>query len=152
MSFRTSLGSIRATVDLIEPESVELNLFDVEDLRVLLVDDSMTSLHALRRVFENMGVEHIVESNNGVTAIEILNQQSFDLIVTDFNMPEMSGSEFAQHVRQDPSHAHTPILMVTAQANELQVTNIKQSGVDALTDKPFEPATLKKLLINLLDQ
>ena len=144
--------AIRATVDLIEPESVELNLFDVEDLRVLLVDDSMTSLHALRRVFENMGVEHIVESNNGVTAIEILNQQSFDLIVTDFNMPEMSGSEFAQHVRQDPSHTHTPILMVTAQANELQVTNIKQSGVDALTDKPFEPATLKKLLINLLDQ
>ena len=55
--------AIRATVDLIEPESVELNLFDVEDLRVLLVDDSMTSLHALRRVFENMGVEHIVESN-----------------------------------------------------------------------------------------
>ena len=137
--------AIRATVDLIEPESVELNLFDVEDLRVLFVDDSMT-LHALRRVFENMGV---VESNNGVTAIEILNQQSFDLIVTDFNMPEMSGSEFAQHVRQDP-FMHTPILMVTAQANELQVTNIKQSGVDALTDKPFEPATLKKLLINLL--
>ncbi|MGM0524761.1 MAG: response regulator [Pseudomonadota bacterium] len=143
--------AITATVDLLEPDYLQLDLYDVEDLRVLIVDDSVTSRHVLRRVLENMGVEHCVEAENGQQAIDILDQQQFDLIVTDFHMPEINGSELAQYVRNSSAHSHTPLLMVTARANEPQLANVKQSGIDALTDKPFEPATLKAILSKLLD-
>ena len=142
--------AIKATVDLLEPEHLELDLYDVEDLRVLVVDDSSTSRHVLRRVLENMGVEHCVEAENGQQAIDILSEQQFDLIVTDFHMPEVNGSELAQYVRNHSAHSHTPMLMVTARANEPQLANVKQSGIDALTDKPFEPETLRKILSKLL--
>lgn len=143
--------AIKATVDLLEPDILHLELYDVEDLRVLIVDDSSTSRHVLQRVLENMGVEHCVEAENGQQAIDILDQQQFDLIVTDYNMPEINGQELAQYVRNSAEHAHTPLLMVTAQANEPQLANVKQSGVDALTDKPFEPDTLKTMVSKLLD-
>lgn len=142
--------AIKATVDLLDPEHLELDLYDIEDLRVLIVDDSFTSRHVLRRVLENMGVEHCVEAENGQQAIDILTDQQFDLIVTDFNMPEINGSELAQYARNSTAHSHTPILMVTARANEPQLANVKQSGVDALTDKPFEPETLRSILSKLL--
>ncbi|RUO43136.1 response regulator [Idiomarina aquatica] len=142
--------AIKATVDLLEPEHLELDLYDIEDLRVLVVDDSSTSRHVLRRVLENMGVEHCVEAENGQQAIDILSEQQFDLIVTDFHMPEVNGSELAQYVRNHSAHSHTPMLMVTARANEPQLANVKQSGIDALTDKPFEPETLRKILSKLL--
>ncbi|WP_404399605.1 response regulator [Idiomarina seosinensis] len=144
--------AIKATVDLLEPDHLHLDLYDIEDLRVLIVDDSNTSRHVLRRVLENMGVESCVEAEDGQQAIDILVDQNFDLIVTDFHMPEVNGSELAQYVRNNSRHAHTPILMVTARANELQLANVKQSGVDALTDKPFEPETLKALISKLLSQ
>jgi len=72
--------------------------------------------------------------------------------VTDFNMPEMNGRELTQYIRNSSAHAHTPVLMVTARANEPQLANVKQSGVDALTDKPFEPAAIRGLISRLLDQ
>ncbi|MGM0480954.1 MAG: response regulator [Pseudomonadota bacterium] len=144
--------AIKATVDLLEPEHLQLDLYDIEDLRVLIVDDSNTSRHVLRRVLENMGVENCVEAENGQQAIDILAEQNFDLIVTDFHMPEINGSELAQQIRNSSTHAHTPILMVTARANELQLANVKQSGVDALTDKPFEPDTLKAIISKLLTE
>lgn len=144
--------AITATMDLMEPETLSLELYDIEDLRVLIVDDSLTSRHVLRRVFENLGVEIFVEAENGQQAIDILEEHQFDLIVTDFNMPEMNGRELTQYIRNSSSHAHTPVLMVTARANEPQLANVKQSGVDALTDKPFEPAIIRGLISRLLDQ
>ncbi|PTB96167.1 hypothetical protein C9975_11820, partial [Thalassospira xiamenensis] len=91
------------------------------------------------------------EAENGQQAIGILKEQVFDLVVTDFNMPEMNGRELAEFIRQEPGLSHIPVLMVTARATSPQLANIKQSGVDALTDKPFEPATLRDLLARLLD-
>ncbi|RUO78877.1 two-component system response regulator [Idiomarina tyrosinivorans] len=143
--------AVSATVDLMEPETLTLEHLDIEDLRVLIVDDSVTSRHYLMRVLQNMGVDHVVEAEDGMQAVEILDQQRFDLIVTDFNMPEMNGRDLADKVRENPHHAHTPILMVTARANAPQLANIKQSGIDALTDKPFEPAVLRQLLTRILE-
>lgn len=143
--------AITATIDMLEPDYLQLELYDIEDLRVLIVDDSTTSRNVLHRVLDNMGVENFIEAENGQQAIDILAQQQFDLIVTDFHMPGVNGSELAQYVRNSSAHSHTPILMVTARANEPQLANVKQSGIDALTDKPFEPATLKAMLAKLLN-
>ncbi|RUO26104.1 two-component system response regulator [Aliidiomarina minuta] len=143
--------ALNATVDLMEPTVLQLNNFDAEDLRVLLVDDSMTSRHYLARVLRSLGVENISEAENGTDAIQHLESQQFDLIVTDYHMPVMNGQEFAETVRMQPGQEHVPILMVSARADELQLEQIEQSGVNALTDKPFEPETLRNLLARLLD-
>ncbi|EKE84275.1 response regulator [Idiomarina xiamenensis] len=144
--------AVNATIELIEPTPLALQNFDVEDLRVLVVDDSITSRHFICRVLGNLGIDDIVEAEHAQQAIAILDQQHFDIIVTDFHMPDVNGRELAASIRQMPNHAHTPILMITARTDEPQLANIKQSGIDALTDKPFEPETLRRLLARLLDQ
>lgn len=143
--------ALNATLDLLEPQSMQLANFDCEDLRVLLVDDSVTSRHYLSRVLQSIGVENIAEAESGNQAIAFLQQHQVDLIVTDYHMPKMNGDEFALAVREQLNDAHVPILMVSARADELTVEQIEQSGVNALTDKPFEPATLRKLLASVLD-
>lgn len=143
--------AINATLDLIAPEHFELDTLDVEELRVLLVDDSNTSRHYLRRVFESIGVTNIVEAGDGREGVQALEQQDFDLICTDYHMPEMDGRELAETVRMQPTHAHIPILMVSARADELQLQQIEQAGVNALTDKPFQPEILRRTLKQLLD-
>ncbi|RUO65043.1 two-component system, chemotaxis family, response regulator CheY [Pseudidiomarina planktonica] len=144
--------AVNASIDLIEPTALRLQNFDPEDLSVLLVDDSVTSRHFLKRILADLGIDNFSEAENGQQAMEILQQQTFDLVVTDFHMPHMNGRELAEFIRQTPGLSHIPILMVTARASSPQLANIKQSGVDALTDKPFEPATLRNLLARLLDQ
>ncbi|RTE87540.1 MULTISPECIES: response regulator [Gammaproteobacteria] len=143
--------AINATLDLIAPEDFNLDHFDVEDLRVLLVDDSNLSRHYLRRVFESIGVSSIVEAANGKEGVSAAEHNDFDLICTDYHMPEMDGRELAEAVRNQPGHEHIPILMVSARADELQLTQIEQAGVNALTDKPFAPEILRRTLKQLLD-
>ena len=75
----------------------------------------------------------------------------FDLIVTDYNMPEVNGQELAQYIRNESHQSHVPILMVSSEANDTHLANIAQSGVNAMCDKPFEPNTVKKLIYQLLD-
>lgn len=144
--------ALNATIDLIEPQSLALNNFETEDLSVLIVDDSVTSRHYLGRVVRSIGVDNIVEAESGPQAIEALRNYDFDLIVTDYHMPDMNGDEFAQTVRNELNQQHVPILMVSARADELQLEEIQQSGVNALTDKPFEPETLRTLLASILDE
>lgn len=143
--------AVTATVDLIDPTSLELKHFDPEDLTVLLVDDSMMSRHHLRRILGDLGIVNFVEAEDGQQAQGILAEQPFDLVVTDYHMPQMNGRELAEFIRKTPGLSHIPILMVTARAHSPQLANIKQSGVDALTDKPFEPAALRSLLARLLN-
>lgn len=143
--------ALNATIDLIEPQSMQLANFDAEDLQVLIVDDSMTSRHYLTRVLNSIGVANIIEAASGSEAIEWLQNHSADLIVTDYHMPQMNGEEFALAVRQQLNDAHVPILMVSARADEITLEQIEQSGVNALSDKPFEPATLRRLLATILD-
>lgn len=142
--------AINATLDLIAPDVFELDHFDVEDLRVLLVDDSNLSRHYLRRVFESIGVCSIVEASDGREGVAAVESNDFDLICTDYHMPEMDGRELAETVRSQPGHEHIPILMVSARADELQLTQIEQAGVNALTDKPFAPEVLRRTLKQLL--
>lgn len=143
--------AIRSTLDLIEPEPFELQNFEVEALRVLLVDDSQFSRQYLKRVFESIGVHLIIEASNGHEGVEALRTHEFDLICTDYHMPEMDGSQLAQAARQELNLTHLPIMMVSARADELLLTQVEQSGVNALTDKPFEPEMLKQTLKQLLD-
>jgi len=131
-------------------QQVELEHFDVTLLRVLVVDDSRFARKHIIRVLAGMGILAPVEAEDAKQAIEMLNSQSFDLIVTDYNMPEMDGKELAETVRQSNAYSPIPILMVSSQANDTHLANIAQAGVDTICDKPFEPATVRDLLFKIM--
>ena len=144
--------ALNAAVDLLSPAELELTLFDVQDVRVLVVDDSKLARNHIKRVLGNLGMQHITEAEDGQQAIAVLQQQMFDLVVTDYNMPEINGQELTEYIREHSTLSHIPILMVTSEANDTHLANIAQSGVNALCDKPFEPDAVKQLLYRLLEQ
>jgi two-component system chemotaxis response regulator CheY len=144
------ISALKATVDIIGEDEVELDHFDIKLLRVLVVDDSRLARKHIIRVLSSMGIPTPSEAENGAQAIEILQEQTFDLIVTDYNMPEMDGRQLTEAVRQSDTYSHMPILMVSSEANETHLANIAQAGVDAICDKPFEPATVRELLHKIM--
>ncbi|MDP4534862.1 response regulator [Alkalimonas collagenimarina] len=143
--------ALNAAVDLLTPSELELSMFDVHDVRVLVVDDSTLARNHIQRVLRNMGIQHLVEAKDGKEAIAILQQQMFDLVVTDYNMPEINGRELTSYIREHSQQAHIPILMVTSEANDAHLSTIEQAGVNAVCDKPFAPETVKSLLFKLLE-
>jgi len=143
--------AIYSAIDLIAEEEIDLELFDPRTLRVLVVDDSKMARKHVSRTLNTMGIEQIQLAENGRQAIEKLNTEEFDLIVTDYNMPEMDGKELTDAVRQNPAIAHIPILMVSSNSEDSQLSNIAQEGVDAICGKPFEPGTVRQLLAQILN-
>ncbi len=143
--------ALNAAIDLLSPAELELNLFDVHDVRVLVVDDSRLARNHIKRVLQNLGIQHLTEAEDGQQAIALLNKTMFDLVVTDFNMPEVNGQELTHYIREHSQQSHIPVLMVTSEANESHLANIAQSGVNALCDKPFEPETVRALLSRIMD-
>lgn len=149
---RQHLGAaINATLDLLSPDELELENYNVDDLRVLVVDDSRMARKMIQKVLGNLGIRFMTEAHDGSEAIKILERENIDLVVTDYNMPEVNGLQLTEFIRNSSYHAHIPILMVTSEANEAHLSNINQSGVNAMVDKPFEPETVKKLLQRILD-
>ncbi|MCX7089789.1 MAG: response regulator [Methylococcales bacterium] len=146
--------ALRTTVEFIDPDEVALQHFDVEALRVLVVDDSQMARKHIARVLNNMGIERITFAINGREAVDIFikEQQAFDLIVTDYNMPEMDGEELIRYIRIEMANTFIPILMVTSEENETRLSNVQQSGVSAICDKPFDPQTVKDMLFRILDE
>ncbi|MFT2099393.1 response regulator [Marinomonas sp. 2405UD66-6] len=143
--------AIHATLDLIIEEEIDLEMFDPRTLRVLVTDDSLMARKHISKTLNTMGIEDIEFAENGKEAIEILSQSEFDLIITDYNMPEMDGKELTDAVRQTPEWAHLPILMVSSNSEDSQLANIAQEGVDAICGKPFEPSVVRKLLAQILN-
>ena len=143
--------AIRATLDVIEPDELELNSYDATELRVLVVDDSFTSRNHIARVLASMGIVQIDTVGNGREAVEQLAAQSYDLVVTDLNMPEMDGQQLVQYIREDIGDTILPILMATTENNEARLGQVQQAGVSAILDKPFEPQTIREMLYRILE-
>jgi len=144
--------ALRTTVDYIDPEEIELENYDVEELNVLVVDDSLTARNHIKRVLSNLGIQNIQMAKNGIEAAQILSSAEFDLIVTDLNMPEMDGKELTEFVRNEMGNTYVPILMVTSEHDEARLGNVQQAGVSAIVDKPFEPQSVREILFRVLDE
>jgi len=144
--------ALRTTIDYIDPEEMELESYDIEELNVLLVDDSLTARNHIKRVLTSLGIQNIQTANDGLQAAQILSDASFDLIVTDLNMPEMDGEQLTEFVRTELGNTYVPILMVTSESDEARLGNVQQSGVSAIVDKPFEPQSIREILYRVLDE
>lgn len=145
-------AALYSTIELIDPKELELDSFNAEELKVLIVDDSLMARSHIRRVLESMGIEEIIEAPNGAEAVPILENDFFDLVVTDYNMPEMDGEALVNHIRTKSNQASVPVLMVTSEQDDVRLAAARQSGVSALSDKPFEPNNIRVLITRLLSE
>ena len=146
--FKTALMAAR---DTLQVSSLELDVLDLDTLKGLIVDDSMTARKHISKLLASCGIESFLEAENGKQAIEILGSENVDFIITDYNMPEMNGQELAEYLQQS-EYSYLPVLMVTSEANDSRLSAIRQSGVCALFDKTIDPSSLKSTLSNALNQ
>ena len=145
--------ALLTSLDYLNPESDKLDVsgqIDLEAVKVLLVDDSRSARAFMRRVLENLGIHHFTEAENGKKAVEIIHQHYFDLVVTDYNMPEMDGRELTEYIRTQSWQSTVPILMVSSESNESRLSAVAQAGVSGVCDKPFEPTVVRSLLEKML--
>lgn len=115
-----------------------------ERMRVLVVDDSSTMRRIIVNTLKKLGHEDTVEAGDGKEALRAMAAAVPDMIVTDWNMPEMNGPQFVEAVRSQPALAKTPVLMVTTQAAKEDVIVALQAGVNDYLIKPFTPEALKE--------
>lgn len=143
--------ALRTTLDYLDPQELTLQNYDPANLKVLLVDDSLTARNHIGRVLEDLGIGYIAKAENGVDAVKFLQQDDFDLVVTDLNMPDMDGQALTQYIRGELGNTFMPILMVTSEQNQTRLGQVQQAGISALLDKPFEPQSIRETLYRVLD-
>ncbi len=144
--------ALRVVIDYLEPGVLHLRDQEPEDLRVLLVDDSTPARRFVRKLLAEMGLAHFTEADDGATAIPLIREQFFDLIITDYNMPQMDGLELLRFIRKESDQASAPVVMISSETDPGRLAAIHAAGVSALCPKPFDVALLKNLLQNLLNE
>jgi two-component system chemotaxis response regulator CheY len=113
-----------------------------KNIRILIVDDFSTMRRIVKNLLNDLGFHNTTEADDGTTALVELNKASFDLVITDWNMPGMPGIDLLRAIRANPALASIPVLMVTAEAKREQIIEAAQAGVYGYVIKPFTAATL----------
>ncbi len=113
-------------------------------MKILIVDDFSTMRRIIKNLLRDLGFTNTVEADDGLTAIPILNSGSIDFLVTDWNMPGMTGIDLLRHVRADEKLRSLPVLMVTAEAKREQIIEAAQAGVNGYVVKPFTALALER--------
>jgi two-component system chemotaxis response regulator CheY len=114
--------------------------------KILFVEDSPTMRRIIANSLRQVGFEEIIEAENGVDALEKLEGKEIDLVVTDWNMPEMSGAELVKTLREMPAYAEVPIVMITTRGVKDDVLAAMKLGVNGYIIKPFTPEILQEKL------
>ncbi len=113
------------------------------NIKILVVDDAPMIRRILKNILKEMGFNNIEEAEDGQVALQKLRTQKFDFVITDWNMPNLTGIELVQEIRKDPALKHLPILMVTAEAKKENVILALKTGVNNYISKPFTPDKIK---------
>jgi len=115
-----------------------------KNLKILIVDDFATMRKVIRNLLKQGGFENVVEAEDGVAALKVLKSQQVDFIISDWNMPNMSGLELLKAVRSDDELKALPFLMVTAEALKDNVVAAVKAGVSNYIVKPFTAEVLNE--------
>jgi two-component system chemotaxis response regulator CheY len=143
-------NAIFSTLDYINPDKKDMDNVDVDELQVLVVDDSPLARKHIMRVLSNIGVEHIDQAKNGKDAMGKISDKFYDLVVTDYNMPEMDGEMLVKAIRENSQQASIPIIMVTSEGDKQRLAAVQQAGVSGICDKPFEIGNVRNLIKKVL--
>jgi len=119
-------------------------------IKILVVDDFATMRRIVKNVLKQIGFTNITEADDGTTALEQLKSGSFDLIISDWNMPKMTGLDLLKTVRGMDEYKNIPFLMVTAEAQKQNVVEAVQAGVSNYVVKPFTADQLTEKLEKIL--
>ena len=123
-----------------------------KNMKILIVDDFSTMRRIIKNLLRDLGFTNTVEADDGLTAIPILNSGSIDFLVTDWNMPGMTGIDLLRHVRADEKLRSLPVLMVTAEAKREQIIEAAQAGVNGYVVKPFTALALKEKIEKIFER
>ena len=121
-------------------------------MRILIVDDFSTMRRIIKNLLNDLGYANTAEADDGSTALTALAQGSFDFVVTDWNMPGMTGIELLKAIRADDRFKTLPVLMVTAEAKREQIIEAAQNGVNGYIIKPFTAQTLEEKLGKIFER
>jgi len=121
-----------------------------KDLTVLVVDDFSTMRRIVRNVLRELDFKNILEADDGTTAVDVLQSHKVDLIVSDWNMPKMTGLELLKFVRSNDKTKDIPFLMVTAEAQKENIVEAIKAKVSNYIVKPFTASTLAEKLAKIL--
>nr|WP_028294786.1 chemotaxis response regulator CheY [Oceanobacter kriegii] len=123
-----------------------------KNMKILIVDDFSTMRRIVKNLLRDLGFTNTSEADDGSTALPMLQQGDFDFLVTDWNMPGMTGIELLQKVRADERLRSLPVLMVTAEAKREQIVAAAQAGVNGYVVKPFTAAVLKEKIEKIFER
>ncbi|WP_296984273.1 chemotaxis response regulator CheY, partial [Thalassolituus sp. UBA1505] len=113
-----------------------------KNMKILVVDDFSTMRRIVKNLLRDLGFTNTQEADDGLTALPMLQNGDFDFLVTDWNMPGMTGLDLLKKVRADDRLKTLPVLMVTAEAKRDQIVAAAQAGVNGYVVKPFTAAVL----------
>lgn len=113
-------------------------------LRILVVDDYSTMRRFVIDSLKDLGFQFVDEASDGAKALEKLRATPFDLVITDWNMPNLSGLDMVKTMRAEPALKKIPVLMITAEAMKESIIEAARAGVTHYVIKPFTPDVLKK--------
>jgi len=123
-----------------------------KDMKILIVDDFSTMRRIIKNLLRDLGFQNTQEADDGQTALPMLQNGSFEFLVTDWNMPGMQGIDLLKAVRADPKLATLPVLMVTAESKREQIIEAAQAGVNGYIVKPFTAQTLQEKINKIFER
>lgn len=121
-------------------------------MKILIVDDFSTMRRIIKNLLRDLGFTNTEEADDGHSALPMLQGAKFDFLITDWNMPGMTGIELLKAVRADDKIATLPVLMVTAEAKREQIIEAAQAGVNGYVVKPFTAAALKEKIEKIFER
>lgn len=119
--------------------------------KILVADDETHILHVVSLKLRNAGF-NVLTARDGQEALELAQQELPDLVITDYHMPQLSGLELCQRLKQDKRTSHIPAIMLTARGYHLEPRDTEQSGILRMLSKPFSPRQLLTTVNEVLEQ
>lgn len=122
------------------------------NMKVLIVDDYKTMLRILRNLLRQLNFVNIEEATDGSMALDMLRQETFGMVISDWNMEPMTGIQLLREVRSDGSLKSLPFIMITAESKSENVIAAKEAGVSNYIVKPFNAETLRTKIVSVLGE
>jgi len=123
-----------------------------KNMKILIVDDFSTMRRIIKNLLRDLGFTNTHEADDGLTALPMLQSGNFDFLVSDWNMPGMTGIDLLKAVRADPKLASLPVLMVTAETKREQIIMAAEAGVNGYVIKPFTAGTLEEKINKIFER
>ncbi|MBU0603345.1 MAG: chemotaxis response regulator CheY [Gammaproteobacteria bacterium] len=121
-------------------------------MKFLVVDDFSTMRRIVRNLLKELGFTNVEEAEDGVIALQKLKAGEFDFVVSDWNMPNMTGIELLRAIRADPALKNLPLLMITAEAKKENIIEAAQAGASGYIVKPFTAGTMSEKLTKIFEK